>query len=150
MDGFEVVRWPTEEVPLHEVPELLRHLICSVVVDDTLDEVVTTDDSLDCTPAVNLVTQEGTDRLHRKLDGFGWVGHGTDFLQVLTFDIADGGLGVKDSRFSISEVGHDDLPSLLDVLVLLFECRLYLDGRCLLLLRFLLVRNHLLELVVRF
>ena len=149
VDGLEVVSWSREVLASHLVSKMLGHLGC-IEGGDGRDEVVASKDSLDRFPALDLVSENDADRFHRDLDGFGRVGHRTNLGEMLLPDVADGGLSVENGWLCFCEIRHDDGTSFLDLDVLLRESCLDFDGGCLLVLGFLLIRDHSTELVVRF
>lgn len=149
VDGLEVVAWSREVFPSHLVSKMFRHL-SGIEGGDGRDEVVASKDSLNRLPALDLVSEDDADRFHRDLDGFRRVGHRSNLGEMLLPDVADGGLSVENGWLRLCEIRHDDGTPLLDLDVLLCESCLDFDGGCLLVLGFLLVRNHSTKLVVRF
>ena len=68
---------------------------------------------------------------------------------MLTFNVAHASLGLRHSRFGLSQIVQNDVFPFGDLVLLFVEGRLNLERHCLPLLCFLLVRNHAAQLFVR-
>ena len=150
IDGLEREGGEREEFRLHLLPQLTRHRMSGIEIDDAGNEVVSSNNTLHRLPSVDLESEDRAYRLHRDLDGVGRVGHRSDFGQLLLLDRLHRSLRVLDRGSSLGELSHHDGASFGNLLLLALERSLNFDRVEFLLLSVLLILDHSLELVVRF